>query len=386
MKIGFDVSQTGSAKAGCGFYADGLIRALAKTLPGGRGSEYSGSEYSGSEFEFILYPAFGDLFWDPECATATFRGPFRATMPPPDFDTSQSFWRNPGPDFEARLGNPDLIHSNNFYCPRGLRRARLVYTLHDLSFLVDPSWNTETNRVGCWQGVFDASTRADWVAANSEYTRRHFLETFPHYPAERMTVIYPASRFRADAPAPPRPDRFAQLAPEGFWLSVGSIEPRKNHRRILEAYRMSGSNLPLVLAGGKGWLMDDFASAAGVMLTGYVSDAELEWLYRNCFAFLYPSLFEGFGMPALEAMTLGAPVIVSNTSSLPEVAGDAGLLVDPGDAAAIAAAMKTLASGAVSREAMRKAGEKQAGRFSWGSSAKKLLAVYEAAGAAPVQF
>jgi len=367
MKIGFDVSQTGGAKAGCGFYADGLIRALAgqaKSLP----------------HEFILYPAFGDLFWDPECATATFRGPFRALAAPPDFETSQRFWRNPGADFESRLGSPDLIHSNNFYCPRGLRRARLVYTLYDLSFLADPSWSTEPNRVGCWQGAFDASTHADWIVAISEHSRRHFLEIFPHYPAGRVAVIYPASRFRADAPAPPRPERFARLVPGGFWLSVGSLEPRKNHRRILEAYQASRSAMPLVLAGGKGWLMDGFAAAGDVMLTGYVSDAELEWLYRNCFAFLYPSLFEGFGMPPLEAMTLGAPAVVSNTSSLPEVVGDAGLLVDPEDAPAIAAAMGKLASGEVSREALRQAGEDQARRFSWESSANKLLEVYRAVG------
>src|SRR5437762_11753109 len=113
MTIGFDVSQTGRTKAGCGFYADGLIRALSS---------------AGGPHEYILYPAFGDRFWDPECATATFRGPFRALSAPAGFDESRQFWRNPGPDFETRLGSPDLIHSNNFFCPRGLRRARLVYT------------------------------------------------------------------------------------------------------------------------------------------------------------------------------------------------------------------------------------------------------------------
>ena len=98
MKVGFDVSQTGRTKAGCGFYADGLIRALAAS----------------SRHEFILYPAFGDLFWDPECATATFRGPFRSLPAPAGFEESQEFWRHPGADFEARLGSPDLVHSNNF--------------------------------------------------------------------------------------------------------------------------------------------------------------------------------------------------------------------------------------------------------------------------------
>jgi glycosyltransferase involved in cell wall biosynthesis len=365
MRIGFDVSQTGRTKAGCGFYADGLIRALAAQAP---------------PHEFVLYSAFGDLFWDPECATATFRGPqpaFRAAPAPESFEESQKFWRHPGPDFEARLGHPDLIHSHNFFCPRGLARARLVYTLHDLSFLADPSWSTEPNRVGCWQGVFDAATRADWIVANSEYSRAHFLEVFPHYPKERTDVIYPASRFRAEAPAPPRPERFAHLVPDGFWLSVGSIEPRKNHRRILEAYAQTRSPLPLVLSGGKGWLMDDLAVEGGVMLTGYVSDNELEWLYRNCFAFLYPSLFEGFGMPVLEAMALGAPAIVSDSTSLPEVTAGTALLADPLDASSIAAAMRRIAAGEVSREALRQRGQERARQFSWDHSARKLLKIYD---------
>ena len=373
MKIGFDVSQTGAGKAGCGYFAEGLIRAL---------------EALGSGNGFLLYPAFGDLFWDPLCATAAYstsNPAFERMKPPATFEESQQFWRQPpegAPDFEARIGSPDVVHSNNFFCPRGLRRARLVYTLHDLSFLVDPSWSTEANRVGCLEGVFRAATSADWIVANSDYSRRHFLEVFPHYPAGRTAYVHPGSRYRFDAPDPARPERFEHLAPASFWLSVGSLEPRKNQRRLVEAYVRSRSRLPLVLAGGKGWLMDDFSGPkrqppAGVELAGYVSDRELEWLYRNCFAFLYPSLFEGFGMPVLEAMSLGAPVISSNTTSLPEVTGEAGLLVDPLDTEAIAAAMRRLASGEIAREGLRTAGLRRAERFSWKASARKLLEVYE---------
>jgi glycosyltransferase involved in cell wall biosynthesis len=395
MKIGFDVSQTGAGKAGCGYFAEGLIRALERLADG---------------HEYFLYPAFGDVFWDPQCATATYstnHPGFARMQAPASFEESQRLWRNSqrARDFEARIGSPDLVHSNNFFCPRGLARARLVYTLHDLSFLVDPSWSTEPNRVGCLDGVFRAATSADWIVANSDYTRRHFLEVFPHYPAERTAVVYPASRYGAhfeapsgapsgpdraapprpeqsyagpDGPAPPRPERFGQLKPESFWLSVGSLEPRKNQRRLVEAYLRGGSRLPLILAGGPGWLMEDFARRPppGVVLAGYVSDAELEWLYCNCFGFLYPSLFEGFGMPVLEALSLGAPVICSNTTSLPEVAGDAALLVDPLDVEALAAAMLQLEEKPV-RERLRTLGARQAQRFSWEASARKLLAIYE---------
>ena len=368
MKIGFDVSQTGASKAGCGYYADGLIRALEALDGGGH--------------DFLLYPAFGDLFWDPRCATAAYSTShprFRRLQPPASFEESRRFWARPEAGFESRIGSPDIVHSHNFFCPRGLKHARLIYTLHDLSFLVDPSWSTEANRVGCLDGVFGAAVRADWVVANSEFTRRHFLEVFPHFPAERTRTIYAASRYRLDAAASPRPGRFSHLAPDGYWLSVGSLEPRKNQRRLMEAYARSGSALPLVLAGGKGWLMDDFQPPAGVELTGYVSDAELEWLYRHAFAFLYPSLFEGFGMPLLEAISLGAPAVCSRVSSLPEVAGDGALLVDPLDAEAIADAMRHLSSGEASREALRTAGLRQAARFSWEASARTLLEVYEEA-------
>lgn len=115
MKVGFDVSQTGAGKAGCGYYAEGLIRAL-EALGSGQGSIH----------EFWLYPAFGDLFWDPQCATAAYRTDnpaFHRFKAPDSFEESQQFWRHPGVDFEARIGGPDLVHSNNFFCPRGIQRA-----------------------------------------------------------------------------------------------------------------------------------------------------------------------------------------------------------------------------------------------------------------------
>ncbi|MBZ5723443.1 MAG: glycosyltransferase family 4 protein [Acidobacteriia bacterium] len=381
MRIGFDVSQTGKAKAGCGYFADGLIRQLAAT---------------DTRNEYILYPAVGDFFWDPACKQETFacqEPNFQRLDPPRDFPASQQFWRNPPADFEARLGHPDIFHANNFFCPRSLKNARLVYTTYDLSFLQEPKWTTEENRIGCLHGVFEASIRADWILAISEFTRRHFLDTFPHYPRERSSVIYPASRFPDSLPAL-RSERLAMLESARFWLSVGTIEPRKNHRSLLEAYSRlrsaMGSAYPLVLAGGRGWLMEAFLDdlrslelGRDVILTGYVSDAELKWLYQNCFAFVYPSLFEGFGMPVLEALGLGAPVLCSNTSSLPEAAGDAAVLFDPSDPLSIAKEMIRFARGEVGRESLQSAGLEQAKKFSWARSAARLLELYEQVVASP---
>jgi len=234
------------------------------------------------------------------------------------------------------------------------------------------------------------------VVAISQYTQAHFLSVFPHYPAGRTTIIYPGSRFEGQPPGP-RPAGLAQLNPGGFWLSVATIEPRKNFVRLVEAYRMlkqrGETTLPLVLAGGPGWLMERFRDALGnlepgrdVILPGYVSDEELRWLYANCFTFVYPSLFEGFGMPVLEALGFGATVISSQSSSLPEVVGDAGLLIDPRDTASIAEAMARVSRGEVNRNALRAAAQAQAKRFSWARSASSLLDVYRQAMDAPRLF
>ena len=374
MKIGFDVSQTGAAKAGCGYFADGLIRQLTT------------DDYNN---QYLLYPAVGDLFWDPDYSTGTFatnRAGIDRWTPPVDLESARAFWRNPGEDFDQQIGNPDIFHSNNFFCPLGLKQARLVYTLYDLSFIQDPVWTTETNRVGCFSGVFRARLYADRILAISEYTRQHFLSTFPGFPPSGIDVVYPASRFERTTGQTPQ--RLAALKPDGFWLSVGTIEPRKNHGRLLDAYRILNSEgqspLPLVLAGGQGWLLDHFETflsglpvGSDIILPGYVSDDELQWLYRNCFGFVYPSFFEGFGMPVLEALGFGAPVLCSNTSSLPEVAGEAAILFDPFDTMSIADAMRRVGNGEVSRDILRTAGYQQASKFSWARSAARLRDVYD---------
>jgi glycosyltransferase involved in cell wall biosynthesis len=375
MKIGFDISQTGRAKAGCGFFADGLIRRLTA---------------DDNRNHYILYPAVGDFFWDPDYATATFASDLPGVErwnSPSDMQSARRFWRNPGDDFERQLGFPDIFHANNFFCPQGLRQARLVYTLYDLSFIEEPDWHTEANRVGCFSGVFRAGLNADLILTISEYTRQHFLSIFPGFPASRTAVVYPASRFE-DPCRDETPERFAAMKPDGFWLCVGTIEPRKNHGRLLDAYRIlkaeNCSTLPMVLAGAQGWLLDHFDTflhglepGRDVILPGYVSEEELKWLYRNCFGFVYPSLFEGFGMPVLEALGLEAPVLCSYTSSLPEVVGDAALFFDPLDVISIASAMRRLACGEISRNSLRAAGKRQSAKFSWARSASRVRDLYD---------
>lgn len=381
MRIGFDVSQTGANRAGCGWYARSLIENLAAI---DRASDY------------VLYPTFGDLFWSTSGGSDTcrpaapnvHRGLRHRTL-----DSLQSFWREPPADWEHRLGDPDLIHANNYYCPVGLRTARVVYTLYDLGFLHEPAWSTEANRVGCFAGVYRASLHADAIIAISQYSRSDFLQNFPHYPADRVFTVAPASRFEAAAP-PPRPGQLGDLGPDGFWLHVGTIEPRKNVGHLLEAFaavhRDDPRSRPLVLAGAEGWLAEDWrqrAQALGidhhVVALGYIDDTALRWLYANCFALVLPSHFEGFGMPALEAMSLGAAVIVSATSSLQEVTGDDGLHIDPRDPSSTAHAMRTLLRDGDRREQLRRGALARAARHSWRDAARDALSCYRSTVARP---
>ncbi len=373
MHIGFDVSQTGSHKAGCGFFAYALIQAMLEIAP---------------KASFSLYPCFGDFYFD---RRISLRNPFNRGEYGPRYITreqSKQFWNRL--DIEQKLKRPDIIHSNNFWCPTQLKASRLIYTFYDMAFLVDPSWSTEANRIGCYQGIFRASIAADWIVAISKASRDHFLSVFPSFPAERIRVIYPCSRFSDPMALGTRPNALKEISEGEFWLSVGTIEPRKNQIRLAEAYArylaLGGKPMPLVFAGGKGWLMNDFREhlrklgvAANVILTGYISDDELIWMYRSCYANLYPSLFEGFGLPVLEGMQFSAATITSRTSSIPEVAGDAAWLLEPLDIEAWAQAMLSLSRQPLVREQMRQASAIQAQKFRWEDSANALLALYNEA-------
>lgn len=383
MKIGFDASQTGGTKAGCGYFAFSLGEALKPLL-------------DGSSVEF--YPSFGDRFFDPALVKDALHLPKnfnRASI----LKTSQeaaAFWR--GPNLDLALGVPDVIHCNNFWCPQRhqVGQTRLVYTLYDLSFMIHPDWTTEANRQVCLSGMFNAAANADWILAISDASKRDFCWHFPHFPRERIKVIYPASRFRASGFAMARPSAIASIPENRFWLSVGTIEPRKNQRMLVEAYRRylarSSDPLPLVFAGGAGWKMDDFraeivASGLGrhIHFTGYVSDENLAWLYSNCRANLYPSHFEGFGLPVLEGMTFGAATLSSNTSSLPEVCGTAAMQLPPGDFEAWAAALVQLETNDQLQSRLQQAACIQATQFNWSKAAAETMELYRQAIAEPLR-
>jgi glycosyltransferase involved in cell wall biosynthesis len=375
MHVGFDISQTGPNKAGCGYFTHAMITAMLAKAP---------------EHRYALYPSFGDFFLDAKMPTTpsyhganVHYGQRHVTM-----DSARSYWTQD--NLETVLGNPDIIHSNNFWTPLQISSSRLIYTLFDAGFIVDPAWSTEGIRTGCFDGIFRSSIAADWVVAISEYSRSHYLKTFPHFRADRVRVVYPCSRFTNAQQQGSSPRATKAFSPHAFWLSVGTIEPRKNQRMLVLAYKKyidaGGRPMPLVLAGGNGWLMDDFREYVAelglsdrVVFTGYVSDDELIWLYRNCYASLYPSVFEGFGLPVLESMQFGAATICSNTTSMPEVAGDAAILLSPHDPDAWARTMLELACSEAQRQTFSIAGQKRAEQFDRARSAEAILDIYELA-------
>jgi glycosyltransferase involved in cell wall biosynthesis len=375
--IGFDVSQTGRFKAGCGYMADTLMRHLARL---------------DHENQYILYPTFGGAVWDEHWASTTLQvnqGNIRRGLGHRKLIELETFWAQPIADLDAKLGNPDVVHSNNFFCPTTLRRARLVYTLHDLAFVDHPEWTTEDNRITCFTGALAASVHADHIIAVSHATRHHFLQVFPYYPTDRISVVYSASRFADGSTLARRPIVLETTPTSGFWLSVGTLEPRKNYGRLLRAYaryvQSVSAALPLVIAGGKGWLVDDLErqidelSLRGrVRLLGYVDDSELVWLYEHCFAFVYVSTFEGFGLPVVEAMSFGAAVVVGNTTSLPEIVGSAGIMVDPFDEDQISRAMQRMATDSAYRSSLHSASRERANQFSWPDAALRVLEIYRA--------
>jgi glycosyltransferase involved in cell wall biosynthesis len=290
---------------------------------------------------------------------------------------------------ELRRRPVDLLHVQ--YTAPPFAPCPVVATIHDLSFEHLPETFKRRSRVQLRLTVRATARRAAHVIAPSEHTRRDLLETYGLDPA-RVTAIplAVAPHFRpvGDAGEAERVRRRYGIAGE-YVLAVGSIQPRKNLARLVRAYsalrRARGrSNLPqLVLVGKKAWLFGETLKAieaeglgGSVVVTGYVSEGDLPALYSGALCFAYPSYFEGFGLPPLEAMSCGAPVLTGNLTSLPEVVGDAGLTVDPFDTGAMADALARLVDDAALRADLRARGLARARGFDWRDTARMTLQVY----------
>ena len=282
-----------------------------------------------------------------------------------------------------------LYHAPDVVYPP-THRVPVVVTVHDLSYVVLPQYHTRLN--GTYLRLLTplATRHALLVIADSRSTGQDLVERL-RVPEQKVRVIYPgvAGPFTR-RPTPERVHevrRRYQLA-DAFILSVGTLEPRKNLAGTLRAYRLLRGRLvaapPLVLVGASGWGLDEqrlvgTSEAGYVRRLGYVPDEDLAVLYASCSAFVYPSFYEGWGLPVAEAMALGAPTVTSNVSSLPEVAGDAALLVDPASPDAIAAALERILVDQGTAARLRADGPARARQFTAQAWATATMDVYREA-------
>lgn len=290
----------------------------------------------------------------------------------------------------ANWSYPNVIHCSSFSFPLNLtKQVATAFTIFDCSFLEHPEYTTEANRCFCFDGMFQASLHADVFLSISQYSKDVFLKYFPHVNPETIHVT--PLGFRPTFLNKPKDDKELQelgvTVGQKFWLNVGTVEPRKNLISLVRAYaelKKQGKTFPLYIAGGKGWLDNEIYTEVKarklekeIIFLGYVTDEQLNALYHACYAMVYPSLYEGFGLPILEAMAAGAPVITSNTTSMPEVGGDAVLYVDPRDINSIVIQMQLLQNDEVLRNDLSIKGKERAvNNFSWESTAEKTFKCY----------
>ncbi len=282
----------------------------------------------------------------------------------------------------------DLFHGTLFLDPI-LSHVPSIITIYDMVLNTFPETMSWKNRLPLKLLMKSSAKKAARIIAISESTKKDIIKFIEIQP-EKIRVIYPGVS-KNFSPLNDENDGVIldslKLSP-GYILTVGTLEPRKNLIRLLNAYKMivsgDGEIPQLVIVGGHGWLkvdinkiVDSLGLSKKVLFTGYVSDNDLPALYRNAKIFVYPSLYEGFGLPPLEAMACGIPVISSDTSSIPEVVGDAGLLVDPYRTDEIARAINIVLRNEELYTRLKRAGITRSGLFSWDKTAQETIKLYQ---------
>ena len=289
----------------------------------------------------------------------------------------------------ARRNGIELYHEPNYVPFRA--DVPVVITVHDLSWLRFPETHPPDRVRWLQRELPRAIERAAAILVDSEFTRREVLANFARDPRHVHTVHLGVScEFRPRSAEETRPSLHALgLAHGEYLLTVGTIEPRKNIVHVLAAHALLPATLrdryPLVVAGAGGWRaaglereLRTLAAAGHVRMLGHVSNEHLPNLYAGAAAFLYPSLYEGFGLPPLEAMASGVPALVSDRGSLPEVTGDAALMIDPEQPELTSAKIEALLESGVRRADFARRGVQRAGQFKWETCARATLDVYRA--------
>ena len=378
MRIGIDYTAAVRQGAGIGRYCRELIRALARLDSGNSyvllvAGRLPPAESEALRADFERYPnfAFRSLLLNERWLNRLWH---RLQVPWP---------------VEGFAGRLDLFHSPDFTLPPALR-AKKILTVHDLSFLRVPQYADPRLREYLQTVVPRSVRQADLILANSQHTKEDLISCL-RVPSERVIVVLPGVEAR-----------FEPVADEGeldrvrarynlekpFILGLGTLEPRKNFEGLIEAYHLlrSRTRIPhqLVIGGRKGWLyegifrrVEELGLGDAVHFLGFVADEDLPALYTLADVFAFPSFYEGFGIPVLEAMACGTPVVASNAASLPEAVGEAGLMVTPGDVEALAGALERVLQDRPLREELIARGRERARCFTWERAAQELLRAYQ---------
>lgn len=361
---------------GIGYYTDQLIRALARADPNARYVVVCPRDVN----PFRALPAL--FFADPNVELLV-PGWWRGLI--------VRVRRQLGiqAPLEALVGPVDVFHATNYLLRHPVRRAKRVVSIHDLTLILFPEWHPAKRRRHMQAGLRASAEAADRIIADSRATKDDIVRHLAVDP-ERVAIVplavdpsfRPLPRAEVDAALAP-----LRLAHGAYLLFLGTLEPRKNIWRLLDAVMKAGTDVgPLVLAGADGWGNDelrpriaDLARQGRVRPLGYVPETLRPTLLGGARAFIYPSLYEGFGMPPLEAMACGTPVVTSDVSSLPETVGNAALLIDPLDVDGLAGAIRRLWDDEGLRRDLRARGLARAREFSWERTARLTLEAYAAA-------
>jgi glycosyltransferase involved in cell wall biosynthesis len=380
MRIGIDATALPSRPVGAGNYIIQLIRAIARSnsvvqpFP-------AGNQLKGLEFVVFVQKSRLDLLQVDET-------PNLHLIVIPDLSPFMRLvWEQISFPLLVKNQHLDLLHSLHYTMPLAYP-GRTVVTFHDMTFFLFPHHHTLPKRYFFRFFIRLSSRKATALIADSENTRQDTIRLAGVSPGKIFTVpLGVTQEFRLILDKTIRQHvRQKYHLPQHFILFVGTIEPRKNLPILLQAYASVADQITdhrLVVVGPMGWMVNKIIEQSGQLsisdkldFTGYVEQEDLPLIYNLADVFIYPSVYEGFGLPVLEAMACGTPVITSNVSSMPEIVGDAGVLITPNDSRTLAQSMLELINDPITRQRLSIKGQERAAAFSWKRTAEKTVEVY----------